>query len=175
MRKIRQLVANRCHLAAIEARRSDQHFALPQLQALTYRLWPERRKQWTEYGLVLQRAQSREVELRDASEERIDALTRSDAEFRQHVSKAIRRAAQIRVGDVERLPPFAEPANGDPLPMAVRYVPVDGFISDVESAVVGQTVQLGRCRLPRSTGTRDVVVDQAGKQPDGPRVLPARG
>jgi hypothetical protein len=65
MTQARQPVPDRGHPAAIEVGRADQYGGIPELEPLPYGLRPEGREQWREHTAVLQRAQGRDVQLRN--------------------------------------------------------------------------------------------------------------
>jgi hypothetical protein len=139
--EVGKLIAQRSDLARVQRRGRDQHPGRAERQPLAQRLGPEGREQRAEDGAELQRAERRDVELRDAPATREDALAGEHAELREDRGEAARLGGQVRIGEVPARPLAAAPADRAAPAAARGDVPVDRLVGDVEPATVRQAVQ----------------------------------
>ncbi len=112
----RQLITDRSDLPLVERRGRDEHARLADRHAGTQRLGTEGGEERAQDGLRLPRAKGRDVELRDAPGEHVNAVALPDAQPAKHVGEAVRRAREIAEGEIARRPVQPEPADRDLVP-----------------------------------------------------------
>ena len=156
-----QLVTPWGDLPPVERLRRDQDPRIADFHACPYRLRTESRKQRPEHAAVLQRAERHDVQFRNPPEQAEDAVALADAKALQHIREAVRQLRQIAVAEVADIAVLAKPAHRQMIAPAMAHVPVDGFISDIETAA-GQTVELIPRRIPCEAGPDLLVIPKVG-------------
>ena len=89
-------------LAAVQRRRRHQHPRVAETQSLLDRLGSERREQRAEHAAVLERAERRDVQLRDPTGEHEHPLAAPHAELLEHVGEAVGLSPELGVGELGR-------------------------------------------------------------------------
>src|SRR6516225_10924132 len=121
-----QLLTPGFDLAAVERLRGDEDPGLADRHARPDRLRPERGEKGTEHAPIFQRAESGQVEFRDAAEQREHPVTPGDREVCEETGKPVGLPMQDRVGKIAHLivtsdPPQGEPRQRDDPPPRGRY------------------------------------------------------
>ena len=164
------------HLAPVQGRRGQQHPGVPQTQALLDRLRAERGEQRAEHRSVLERAERRDVQLRDPAREHEHPLAALHPERREHAREAVRLPLQLPVGELRRRVALAQEAQRDRVRQGTVRVAIDRLVGDVQAAV-GQAGEAGPRRRPRELRPRPIVVGQVRSVPARVRLanrMPAR-
>ena len=149
---------DRGDLAPVERARGDEHAGVAERQALADRLRPEGAEQRAGHGAVLQGAEHRRVQLRDAAGEHEHALAALDAEVGEHVGEPAGAVGQVGIGQLEALAPATSPANGCAVGVLTRMA-VDALVGDVQRPA-RQALQRASGLIPRERGAEGRIVDQ---------------
>ena len=156
-----QLLAPGLDFAPVQGFRSDQALGVPDRHARLDRLRAEGREQGAEDAAVLQRAESREVELRHPPEQREHPVALGDAQLPQQVGKPVGMRTQGRVGEIAHLIVTPDPPHGEHVAAAGGDMTVDRLMGNVEPAT-GQAVQQPPRLRPRERPRVAVVVLEVG-------------
>ena len=111
MRKVRKAIADLLDLAAVQCLAGHEHPSLAHLQAGGDRLGPEGGEQGRHHASVLQRPQSRHVELRHAAGQDEYALAHADTEPLQDIGEAVGGGSQRAEAEIPALAGAPEPAK----------------------------------------------------------------
>ena len=165
----RQLGANLRHLAPVERRRGHQDRAGAKIHAGSDRLRTEGREQRRNDGPVLEAAEHRHIEFRDAPGEHEQALALPDAELTQDVGEAVGQAGKLAERDIARLA-TAQEAEGDTVAQLALCMALDRLMGDVQ-ATRGQAFQPVPGRVPGKTRTLRRIIGQIGRRRSSPALL----
>ena len=119
-------------LAFVERVRRHQHLARAEIYARGDGLRAKGREQRRDHRTVLQAAQYRDVEFRDAAGEDEQPVALADAEVSQYVGEAVGQPRQLAVTHDAFWRSPADEAKCLPLRLAGGDVPVDGFMGNVD-------------------------------------------
>ena len=164
--QVRQRVADRRHLAAVERRRRHEYGTVTELQPLPHRLRTEGGEERAEHRAVLEAAEDGGVELGPSAHQREDALAGSDTERGEDRSEARGEVGELGVGELDVDHRFlrrtgAEEPQSDVVAALSPRMAVDRLVRDVEPAV-RHPVELGACGVPREGRIGGVVVAEHG-------------
>ena len=159
-------------LAPIEPLRRDEHARIADRHARMNRLGPEYREHRTEHVPVFQRAERRDVQLRNPLAEREDPFAGRQTEMLQHVRETVRQRGKLRVTEVVAHTRLVEPAQRYRVAATGRDVAVDRFVRDVETASARQPGQVRPRRVPVERCAYSLVVEQIRQRAQFVGVLP---
>jgi len=157
-------VAPGSDLAPVDRCRRQQDVCLADLHSGPDRLRAERGKQRCEDKTGLERADGGAIELRRPAHECEQPVALRQPMGRQHIGEARRQVCHVRIGQFAAGVVLADPADGDFAAMALRDMPVDRLIADVQRAARQPRQQRPRL-LPVEACPRRVGICQGGSRP----------
>ena len=155
-------MANVLDAALVEALRREEHTGLSEVEPFRNGLRSKRREQRTEHGPMLERAQSRDVELRNPPCERVNPIAGFDTERREHVREASTERIELRICERPAPALLPEPSDRGLIAVPMLHVPPERFIRNVDSTPARKAIELRPHRIPRKRRTFLVVVFHVG-------------
>ena len=131
------------------------------------RLGPERREQWGEGALRLERAERGHVEIGDPAGERGDARARTESVVAQRAREPVGARGQHRIGQVDRRLDVgavtADPLDRDVVTAPGPHMAVEGEVGDVDAVLgVGSATEIVPGVVPVERSDGRLVVDEPG-------------
>ena len=161
-----ELVTDGQHPPPVQRRGRDQHPGVTQRHPLSHGLGSERGEERREHGARLPRADRGVVQLGNAAEQQEHGLAPPHAQLTERVGEAVRRAAQLGVGDGATAPVAPQPPQRLLIAPTAEDVSIDHLVRDVEAPAAREAAELGPRPVPRR---------RRGGGPDAHPTHPAAG
>jgi hypothetical protein len=139
-----------CDVFLEKPSRGQQHFRFALGKTLLKGLGTECGKQRTEHAPILEGSQSSDVQFWNPSGQGKNSVALSESERIQEIGEAICRCLEIAIREVDHPVVFADPTDREMPAKRAISMPIDGLVSDVQTAV---RVQLATNRFPSETRT----------------------
>ncbi len=134
MLQARKRLAPRLDLASIKCFGGDKHLSAGDRHPGFDRLRPESREERRKNAAILERAESGDVKLGDAAEQREDAIAFSYTALHQDVGEPVCRGAELHISEVMDFLVAPDPAQRQLIAAAGKNVAFDRLVRNVEPA-----------------------------------------
>ena len=158
----RQRVHDRRDLAPVQRLGRHEHPPFADCEARADRLGAERGEQRRDHRPVLERAERRHVEFRNAPAQDEQPVALADAQAAQHVAEAVGLLRQLGIREIAPHPRAADEPEGDAIAAMRGDMPVNRRVADVDAAA-GKLPKLVGDRLPREARPDRIVIGHVGR------------